>query len=128
VSTSRPRTALARLGTLLSLPLKAAEEGCHALAAWPWAERVHIWVDAESGEAACDVAFSEQPPRWGLWLAAYAPMLAGALLAGVVALVTLTADVGPSWWGEWLLVAGAVVWWAKLTLPSRADRAVVDDE
>lgn len=122
------RSAAARAGTLLSLPLKAIEEACHALACWPWANRIHIWIDPETGEAACDVTLDEDAPDWGLWLAAYAPMLAGALLALSVAIVTLTTDVGPSWWGEWLLVAAGVVWWAKLTVPSPADREVAGGE
>lgn len=122
------RAACARLGTLASLPLKAFEETCHALAAWPWAERIHIWIDPVTGEAACDVALAEDTPDWGLWLAAYAPMLAGALLAASTATVALATGVGPQWWGEWLLVASAVVWWAKLTVPSAADRGAVRDD
>jgi hypothetical protein len=118
---------LARLGTLLALPVKVIEEAAHAVAMWPWADRIQVWIDPERGTAGCDVALTDAPD-WGLVLAAYAPMLAGAVLAATVAVVAITTGAGPSWWAEWMLVAAAVVWWAKLTLPSPEDRAVVDDD
>jgi len=118
---------LARLGTLLALPVKVIEESAHAIAMWPWAERIHVWIDPETGSAGCDVAAGDAPD-WGLVLAVYAPMLAGALLAAVVAAIAVVTGVGPSWWAEWMVVAAAVVWWGKLTLPSPEDRVVVGDE
>lgn len=120
-------TRLARLGTLLALPLKVLEESAHAVAMWPWAERIHVWIDPESGTAGCDVA-ADNAPGWGLVLAAYAPMLAGALLAAVVAAIAVATGVGPSWWAEWMVVAAAVAWWGKLTVPSSEDRVVAGDE
>lgn len=120
-------TRLGRLGALLALPVKAIEEGAHALAVWPWADRIHLWIDPESGTAGCDVALVEDAPDWGLVLAAYAPMLAGALLAATVATVAIATGVGPSWWAEWMVVAAAVVWWGKLTLPSPEDLEVAHE-
>jgi len=123
---ARTRAALARLGTLLALPLKIIEEATHALAIWPWADGIHVWIDPETGTAACEV--EADAPDWGLVLAAYAPMLAGALLAATVAAVAIVTDAGPSWWGEWMFLSAAVVWWAKLTIPGDADRETIRDE
>jgi len=127
MSARRARRVLGRLGTLVALPLKVIEEAAHAIAMWPWADSIHVWIDPASGTAACEVAHDDAP-RWGLVLAAYAPMLAGALLAAVTAAIVLATGAGPDYWAEWLVVAAAVVWWAKLTIPSEADREVAVDE
>jgi hypothetical protein len=109
----------ARLGTIAALPSKLVEELSHAVAAWPWAERLALTIEPGDGTAATQAVLAEDTPRWGQWLVRHAPQIAGAVL-GAIALWALASGVRPS---NPLEVAGTIAaawWWAKLVAPERA--------
>lgn len=112
---------LSRLGTVLFLPSKLVEEGCHAVAAWPWADRLSIWVEPGTGTAGV-TADVRGAPDWALWLIHHAPQIAGVVLAAA-ALVAVASGVRPENPLELAAAIAVAGWWAKLVAPERAPPA-----
>jgi len=109
------RSAYARLTTLLMLPSKLVEETLHALAAWPWADRLAVVVEPATGDAhvQADVAGA---PRWALALIRFIPTIAGVVL-GVAAIAAVASGVRPASPVELLGALCLSIWWAALVRP-----------
>jgi len=110
--------AWTRMTTLLMLPSKAAEEGLHALAIWPWADRLVLSVEPATGTASVE-AHAPGAPAWALAMTRHAPQIAGVVL-GVTAMLAVASGVRPSTPIDLVLALLLSMWWGKLVAPERA--------
>jgi hypothetical protein len=109
------RSAYARMTTLLFLPSKLVEETLHALAAWPWADRLAVVVEPATGDAHVQ-ADVDGAPRWALALIRFAPTIAGVVL-GAAAIAAVASGVRPASFGDLVGALFASIWWAALVHP-----------
>jgi len=107
--------AWTRMTTLLMLPSKAAEEGLHALAIWPWADRLVLSVEPATGTASVE-AHAPGAPAWALAMTRHAPQIAGVVL-GVTAMLAVASGVRPASPVELLGALCLSIWWAALVRP-----------
>ena len=101
--TVRQRASIAWgvLWTLLLLPARVIEEGIHAIASIPFAERVLVSLTPGEGGVETAVQYRESTPQWAIALAHIAP----EAIAGVAGAATI------AWW-----IVGGAVWWPASTL------------
>lgn len=114
-----------RLSFFATLPVKLVEEVTHLVAAAPWASSVRVGRDPATGQPSVGVEWRESAPDWGIWLAHYAPAVAGVALAVAIAVAWVTGEQAtPSSAVEWAQLAIAFSAWAYYTVPSKEDRQI----
>lgn len=120
---TRADRALTAIVGLLRLPGAVVEETLHALASWPWADRIAVEFEPGEGTARTRVEWGETTPRWAVVLAHLAPEVAASVTA--VAVIAYWVVVGPLWWPastlDWVLLWLLGTQYLAIAIPSRSD-------